>query len=93
MNVSPFRGTSPKLPRSIYIAIAKVHEPFDGRTAICPRMQGHTKSQLQVSTYCPLMFHTGVVMASPQPVLTAAAGLYETLPRHVRLLMAVELTN
>ena len=33
-----------------------------GRTAICPRMHGQTKSQLQVSKYCPLMFHDGVAI-------------------------------
>jgi hypothetical protein len=32
-------------------------------------MQGQTKSQLQVSTYRPLMFHAGVVIALPQSVL------------------------
>jgi serine/threonine protein kinase len=32
-------------------------------------MQGHTKSQLQVSTYCPLMFHAGVAIALPHSML------------------------
>jgi hypothetical protein len=44
------------------MAIAKVHVPLLGRTAICPRMQGQTKSQLQVSKYSPLMFQDGVAM-------------------------------
>jgi hypothetical protein len=38
-------------------------------------MQGQTKSQLQVSAYWPLMFHAGVVIASPNQLRTAAAGL------------------
>jgi hypothetical protein len=42
--------------------MAKVQDPFDGRTAICPVMQGQTKSQLQVSKYCPLMLHDGVAI-------------------------------
>src|SRR6185369_12038322 len=65
MNASPFKGTSPKLPRSTCIAIANVQSPFDGRTAICPTMQGQTKSQLQVSTYRPLIFHAGDGIALP----------------------------
>ena len=64
MNVTPSRGTFPKLPRSTCIAMAKVQVPLDGRTANCPRMQGQTKSQLQVSKYCPLIFHDGVAMRS-----------------------------
>jgi hypothetical protein len=36
-------------------------------------MQGQTKSQLQVSTYCPLMFHAGVAIALPQSDLVARA--------------------
>jgi hypothetical protein len=52
-------------------------------------MQGHTKSQLQVSTYCPLMFHTGVVIAYLNRSLTAAAGLYDP-PRRVLKLSEAE---
>src|SRR5215470_4185619 len=58
----PSSETLPKLPRSICMAIAKVHEPLLGRTAICPTMQGQMKSQLQVSKYWPLMFQDDVAI-------------------------------
>src|SRR5215831_9019875 len=47
------------------MVMAKVQEPFEGRTAIWPRMHGQTKSQLQVSKYWPLMFHDGAAMSPP----------------------------
>ncbi len=71
MNEMPSSETVPKLPRSTCMAIANVQEPFVGRTAICPRMQGQTKSQLHVSKYWPLMFHDGVAMSPP------VRGLYD----------------
>ncbi|HXD17414.1 MAG TPA: alternative ribosome rescue aminoacyl-tRNA hydrolase ArfB [Vicinamibacterales bacterium] len=39
--------------------MANVQDPRVGRTAIRPRMQGQTKSQLQVSKYWPLTCHDG----------------------------------
>src|SRR5687767_1911345 len=48
-NPSPSSETVPYFPRSISKAIAKVHVPLLGLTAICPGTHGHTKSQLHVS--------------------------------------------
>src|ERR1051325_5358981 len=66
-NGMPSSETLPKLPWSMCIAIANVHEPLLGRVAIWPRMQGQTKSQLQVSKYCPLIFQDGVAIAGALP--------------------------
>jgi hypothetical protein len=49
MKASPSSEVAPWLPRSIWNAMAKVHEPLLGFTAIWPGRHGHTKSQLQVS--------------------------------------------
>src|SRR5438132_11611555 len=62
-NGMPSSETLPKLPRSICIAIANVHEPLLGRVANWPRMQGQTKSQLHVSKYCPVMFQDGAAVS------------------------------
>src|SRR5204863_6651168 len=62
MKARPSSGTLPKLPRATCIAMATVQDPLEGRTAICPRMQGQTKSQLQGSKYCPLTCQDGVAI-------------------------------
>ena len=49
MKPRPSSGTVPYFPRSIWNAMAKVHEPLLGSAASLPGRQGHTKSQLQVS--------------------------------------------
>jgi ribosome-associated protein len=69
--------------------MAKVQDPFDGRTVICPVMQGQTKSQLQVSKYCPLMLHDGVAI-----ILPPIGRLYAGLLRSFRLCsIAVRVTD
>src|SRR6185503_4512554 len=59
MKVIPSSAMVPKVPRSMRMAMANVQDPRVGRTAIRPRMQGQTKSQLQVSKYWPLTCHDG----------------------------------
>src|SRR6476620_5847841 len=67
MKQRPSSATSPKLPRSICIVMAKVQEPLVGRTAIRPVMHGQMNSQLHVSKYCPAMFQAGVAMLIDVP--------------------------
>ncbi len=62
MKVSPSSMMLSKMPRSMRMAMANVQDPRLGRTAIWPRMQGQTKSQLQVSKYWPLTCHDGDAM-------------------------------
>ena len=37
-----------------------IHDPLVGDTCICPGRQGQTKSQLQVSKYCPPTSQAGI---------------------------------
>jgi hypothetical protein len=45
--------------------MANVHDPFVGFAVIWAGTQGHTKSQLQFSQYCPSTCHVVAAMSSP----------------------------
>src|SRR4029079_15719608 len=65
MKGMPPSSTWPNEPCSMSRAIANVQDPLVGRAVICVRMQGQTKSQLQVAKYRPLIDQEGVVIALP----------------------------